>query len=1177
MRVDRSGDTPRVVWSASDLKTSSECEFAWMRMLDAKLGRLAIVEEPADSMLERAAKLGDQHEDRWLQKYRADFGEWSGSGGGVASIERVHSADAAAMQTVVDRTVAALGSDADVVFQAAFVDEDFVGFADFLVRDGQQRWVVQDSKLARSAKPTALMQLAAYVDQLDRLGIERSDEVQLLLGSGETSTHEVRDLLPLFEVRRERLRALIADRAPERGVDYAPIAWGDERGDLDVVTCGRCATCGDQVSEHRDLYLVAKLRNNQRSKLRAIGVTTIDELAGAIHAPKGMSASTFETLREQARIQLEEERTGSPVFHVHAPHEINRLPEPDAGDIFFDFEGDPLYTENAQAGETAQSDLQYLFGWVDNADEYTALWAHSFAEEKRELERFLAFVNDRLQQHPNLHIYHYAPYEVTKLRQMTSRYGVGEHALDQLLRDGVFVDLLPVVNRSLRIGKKSYSIKKLEPLYMGDDLRVSDVQNGGDSIISYVRARECADEATPEALAERAELLDDLADYNRYDCVSTRHLRNWLLEQAAAAGAVPQTFEEPAAERFVYEESELGKELARAVTRASDRGSDDTVWRLAHASIEYFRRENKSFWFDHYQRRQTPLNLWEDTKDVLAVDELQSSVQADWGLQGSRSRTRARTITLRGALAPGSTIRAGDEPFALYEGQPWPGPSDDPRAIYAAQQVRVLEVDDDAITIAAPAKNGEVWEALPVALTPAPPPRVASIQAALERWAGGLLATEPLFPFDPASDVLTRRAPHTRSGRGIQHNPGASHIDAIVATVLDLDNSYVAVQGPPGTGKTYAASHVIAELVNKYRLRVGVVAQSHAVVEHLLNRVVQAGVAPAQVAKNARDPEAAMFTNVGKDSLAAFTSGQGGGYVIGGTAWDLTNRKRVGEKSLDLLVIDEAGQFSLASTIAVAQSAHSLLLLGDPQQLPQVSQGTHPAPVDVSALGWLMNGAAVLPDEYGFFLEKSWRMHPQVAEPVSQLAYEGKLESDVSAALRSIDGVTPGVHPRPVRHRDNATESLEEAAVVVEIVSDLIGRDYIDGDMPAWPLEEADFIVITPYNAQCDLVREALAEAGFGNVRVGTVDKFQGQEAAVSITSLAASSGKAAPRGSDFVLLENRLNVAVSRAKVAAYVVYSPALLDELPNSAEGIKRLSAFARLVRPKTERPTPQPSKP
>lgn len=253
-------------------------------------------------------------------------------------------------------------------------------------------------------------------------------------------------------------------------------------------------------------------------------------------------------------------------------------------------------------------------------------------------------------------------------------------------------------------------------------------------------------------------------------------------------------------------------------------------------------------------------------------------------------------------------------------------------------------------------------------------------------------------------------------------------------------------------------------------------------------------------------------------------------------------------------------------------SARRLLLLGDPQQLPQVSQGTHPAPIDTSALGWLMRDEAVLPAGHGYFLAQTWRLHPEVARPVSELSYNGKLRAREGTGLRGIDGVAPGVHPVPVDHRGNATESPEEAAEVLRIVREAVGRDFtdisIDDNQVAAPLDprpltQHDIIVVAPYNAQQQLVEQTLARGGYPGVRVGTVDKFQGQEAAIAILTLGASSGRDAPRGPEFLLLQNRLNVGISRAKVAAYVVHSPALLDDLPFQAESVARLSAFARLI--------------
>ena len=458
-----------------------------------------------------------------------------------------------------------------------------------------------------------------------------------------------------------------------------------------------------------------------------------------------------------------------------------------------------------------------------------------------------------------------------------------------------------------------------------------------------------------------------------------------------------------------------------------------------------------------------------------------------------------------------------------------------------------------------------------MAVVPGTPPPAGRQKDAILEWAQELSSAYPFaWPENPAIDVLRRTAPRTRSDAGLAPLADHDYVPAVIASLLALDDSYLAVQGPPGTGKTYVASHTIADLVTRHRWRIGVVAQSHAVVENVLDSVVRAGLAPDLVAKapkDAREPGDHAYTIITKDGVAEYTAAHAAsGFVVGGTAWDFANADRVPRRSLDLLVIDEAGQFSLAATIASSVAARNLLLLGDPQQLPQVSQGNHPEPVDESALGWVADGHDVLPAEFGYFLAESRRMHPAVAEPVSHLSYDGELHSHPVATLRSLEGIEPGLVPVPVLHVGNATASPEEAAVVVELVGELLGRAWVDATDAATiarPLGQRDLIVVTPYNAQLSLVRAALDEAGYPDVPVGTVDKFQGQEAAVAIVTLAASSAAAAPRGIEFLLLQNRLNVAISRAKWAAYLVYSPGLVDTLPRTPEGVAQLSAFVRLV--------------
>ena len=505
--------------------------------------------------------------------------------------------------------------------------------------------------------------------------------------------------------------------------------------------------------------------------------------------------------------------------------------------------------------------------------------------------------------------------------------------------------------------------------------------------------------------------------------------------------------------------------------------------------------------------------------------------------------------------------------------------------------------------------------ALPSGIGPGDPVSTATIEAALQADVHGLLFDGALMPDLPVSDedsepseapsssralpsvldaaasltgvesastdLLFRRAPRLKKGASNAKNAenlprevdfSASDlptVDAVHAAVRALDHSYVAVQGPPGAGKTFLASHVIARLVAE-GAKVGVVAQSHAVIENLMLACCARDGFDVSRAVRLRGKSVtpdAPWSEVSDPELVELISGAGG-LLFGGTVWDYVSERRVPAGSLDVLVVDEAGQFSLTNTVAAARAARSVLLLGDPQQLPQVSTGVHPYPVDVSALGWLSDGAAALDPRFGYFLGESWRMDSALCERVSWLSYDGALASAAATAGRALQGVAPGVVSYPVEHAGCSVRSVQEAQAVVDCVRELLGREWVPaaGAEPR-PLAAEDCIVVAAYNAQVDCVREALIAAGLADssgagVRVGTVDKFQGQEAAVVLVSL-ASSRVDSGRGAGFVLSPNRLNVAVSRGQWQAVLVHSPWVARSVPQDVEEVLALSGFAGLV--------------
>ncbi len=510
-----------LVTSASDLKLAIECEFAFLRVLDFWLGRIDAIPVETDPMLLKSGELGNIHEAKQLEIYRERFGS------GVVEIESPERTRAG-YRKAAEETLKAFESEADVVFQATFFDESdpahpFLGYADFVVKQADGSYRIQDTKVARSSKKNMQDQLALYYKQLLRLGVSVDSVVELLLGDGTIAQHYAVELIPPMEVRLSRMRALIAEHTADTGA----VAWDDDR----YRACCKpgCVHCEPERQAANDVTLVAGLGGAMRGKFRVVGIRTVEDLANApaqLTVP-GVKPERLAVFQHQARLQHEAALNPGklPPVEIINRSAITNLPTPNPGDLFFDFEGDPMSSEESENG--IQWDLDYLWGVVDSIENYTAFWAHSLEEEAQAFKDFMAMISARLADYPDMHIYHYANYEITHLKKIAKRHGIGEERVEELISAGVFVDLLITVRAGLRIGYGSYSLKKVEHLYMGAELRDGEgVTSSVGSIQEYWGARELIQAGR---LSEAQPILDRIADYNKYDCVSTLRLRGWLL------------------------------------------------------------------------------------------------------------------------------------------------------------------------------------------------------------------------------------------------------------------------------------------------------------------------------------------------------------------------------------------------------------------------------------------------------------------------------------------------------------------------------------------------------------------------------------------------------------------------------------------------------------------------
>jgi len=805
--------------SPRDLLAVLECEHR-LRLEHARAaGLVHLPPDDADATLDLVARHGDAHEGQALERLRAL------APGAVVEIPRPGAGEHG-LRRAAERTAAALADQVDVVYQAALLVGGFTGYADFLVSidpttgepltdevSGRRRYEPVDAKLARSAKPAAMLQAACYADALVALGHPPPQRVHLWLGTHRVESAAAADLLPLVAEYRERVLGQLGSApalpSPE---------WGDARPAC--ATCSWASHCAAGRRQARDLSLVANIRRDQVHRLRETGVTTVDLLATATgeQRPDGMGRPVYARLRAQAALQVAGESAGELQVEVFDLAPLLALPSPDPGDLYYDIEGDPF----AEGGEG----LEYLHGVTDVGGGFTAEWAHTREEERLAFERVVDRFTAAAAARPGMHVYHYAAYERTALLHLAMRHGTREAEVDQLLRDGRLVDLFAVVRNAIRVSAESYSIKKLEPLYMGDDLRTGDVTSAGDSIVEYERYTAAV---TVGDAPGAARILAGIEDYNAYDCESTRRLHAWLRGQAGAAessGTATGVDAAPAAAPPTEEPADdLAARLLDGVpASAAERTPEQHARALLAAALGYYRREHKPFWWEHYDHLRTPLEDLAGDDAVVVLDDVEAGA---WHTP-PKGRVVRRTVTATTSSSPSDVRALGASPYAVYEAPAPEGLStsaDSPRGSHD----RCDEVDG-CVTFTEKAATGAAgWPELPVALLPSKPPSTRTKEDVV-------LAL--------AQQVAARGGPDAAWWRLLLRQPPEGPLsrtgDAVADVVVALEAAgpdVVAVQGPPGTGKTYVGSRVIAALARR-GWRIGVVAQSHQVVENLLERVV---------------------------------------------------------------------------------------------------------------------------------------------------------------------------------------------------------------------------------------------------------------------------------------------------------------------------------------------------
>ena len=1114
--------------SATDLSNHLHCHH--LTQLDLAVARGE--RDKADHFDPRAEVLRDrgyEHEARYLEQLRAE-------GRRVVRVE--YGEDS----TSVARTVGLMREGVEVIAQGALAADGWFGRPDVLQRVeeasdlGAWGYEATDTKLARETRGATVLQLCLYSELIAAVQGRLPVRMHVVSPGAPLApeTLRVRNYLAYHRFVRRELHRAVDGRGPAtypEPVDHCQV-------------CAYWRECDARWRADDHLSLVADVTRGQRRELEERSIDTLARLAKEpiplAWRPGRGSAVSYEKAREQARVQLEGRRRGEPYFEVlavDAGRGLARLPEPHSADVFFDFEGDPF------AGEAG---LEYLFGWarVDAGEPgYEHLWAANAEQEKEAFERFVDAMADRLERHPGFHIYHFGHYEESTLKRLMGRYATREAEVDRLLRGDVLVDLHLVVRQALRAAVERYSLKDLEA-YCGF-ARGLELREARSALFRVERLLELGQGAEISE-ADRRPVLD----YNRDDCLSTWWLRDWLEElrrervEAGERIPRPEAGEEAASDKVKERDARvaavMGRLLRGVPVEAAQRSREQqATWVLAHLA-DYHRRENKVNWWDYFRLRDLGEEELLDEPAGLAGLAFEGEVEGAgknpvhrYRFPRQEVRLRRRTDARFGDTTLGTVVSFDLGARSIDLRKRGDAVGEHPRAVFLHTDIPLGQKPVALLEFAeAVAESG--WEG-----------------------DGAHRATR---------DLLLRRPPRLTEGAGpLARGPGESILGACKRLASGLDGGVLPIQGPPGSGKTYVGARMAVELVRQGR-RVGVTATGHKVARNFLHAALEAAAEarlPLRCAHKTEPSDEDDPRILVLDSYPKLRSGLGVGEIdlLAGTAW-LWARGDF-EGAVDVLFIDEAGQMALADVVASARGAKSLVLLGDPQQLEQPQQGSHPEGTHVSALQHLLGDAETLPAGAGLFLGETYRLHPSLCDFTSELFYEGRLSPVAGLERQRLSGPVldgAGLFFLPVEHEGNQSSSAEEVEVIGRWVERLIdgSTTWTDQQGGSTPLAAADILIVAPYNAQVQALQERLPGA-----RIGTVDKFQGQEAPLVIFSTATSSPDLAPRGMEFLYDSSRLNVATSRARAACVLVGCPQLFEPECRTPRQIQLANAFCRYL--------------
>ena len=1050
-----------------------------------------------------------------------------------------------------DETIRAIQKGYDLIYHAYLIDDNLRGEADFLIKCdtksdlGDYSYEVYDTKITRNLKPRHITQITAYSDMLGKIQNILPEKMYLIDGSDEYHSFKTIEYIDLFNHSKKEFIKFLSNISKEKiypeKCSYCNLCdWKDE--------------CDKTWENDNYINLVAGSNKSQIEKLKKNKIRTVEQLSKTklTAIDLKINSESYKKIQLQAQLQEEKRNTGEDkivILDSDFGKGFYKLPKPDEGDVFFDIEGYPRMDRP----------FEYLHGlyYKDKGKlKFKDLWAKNYDKEseKNIFIELINFLEKRFEEYPNAHIYHYASYEKRAIRELATSYSSefpkGDIVNDDLLRKEKYVDLFSIVSQSIRTSERDLSLKSIEKFY--NFKRKADIVKADDSVIKY-----------DNWIATKNEKYkQDIINYNEEDCISTYLLREFLVknkpenidwfvkqEEITKEGEEPNKYRRKASNKLSREEVEV--DLNNRLEKKKNKTNKKFVENLKNFIGFHWKSNKPEFWEVFDRAEKTHLELEDDTECIA------NSVLID----------DKPKVTEDGFIY---SYRFNDQNYKLKEG----------KSAFDAHQIKglgtIYSIEENfpdknilKILVSKRRKNVEMPSLLTLGNTM--PPQVHQHDQALNKFLEDYILNDG-ENYKSIMDMLERKEPDIKNIKSgsILIEEDKDLITQSIEIVKNLNNSYLTIQGPPGTGKTYTSAKIIIELM-KAGKKVGVTSNSHEAIKTLLIAIEQQAIdqnyefSGMRKSKSSDKHEWKFIRNVTTGKPLNMESYS----LFAGTSWFFVDPRM--NKTLDYLFIDEAGQVALGTTIANATSADNLVLIGDQMQLSQPMRAKHEGYAKMSSLDFILGDDDTISADKGIFLNVTRRLNKKICNYISTSFYDSRLTSDPITETRSVNlKLNPikdeGLFYVPIDHNGCSQRSDEEADLVEKTYNKIINKEFKVGDTTG-KISAKDIMVVAPYNAQANNIRERLKKKFKDDVRVGTIDLFQGQEAKVVLISMTTSDVESLPRHKDFFFSRNRLNVAISRAECVAIIIFNENLLLASASNIKEMKLINSFCKLLEFKT----------